>query len=76
MTVPRPPDLDLAITSGAISALRRRAAALRKRASGGVSVLDRRPVVLVVASESAHLFKIARQLDAIADSLLEAEGKR
>jgi len=69
----RPDTFDLAITSGAISALRRHASLLRKRASGSVTVLDRRPVVLVVASESAHLFKIARQLDAIAADL-EAEG--
>ena len=40
MNAPRPDNLDLAITSGAIVALRKRAAAIRKRAASGVTVID------------------------------------
>ena len=63
-----------AILTSSINALRRRAEALRKRASIGVVVLDcyRRPV-LVITSESATAFKIAKSWDAVASDL-EAEG--
>jgi hypothetical protein len=66
----RPADLDLAFSSGAIAALRKRAAAIRKRAVAGVTVVDGRgsPVV-IKSSEAAHLLDIARDLDAIADDL-------
>ena len=44
------------------------AAALRRRATDGVTVLDRNPVVLVVASESRAALNIARDWSAIADA--------
>jgi hypothetical protein len=55
--------------AGTIRALRRRAEALRARASVGVTILDRRPPVRIVTSESAHAFTIARDFDAIADAI-------
>ena len=72
MTSPRPDAFSIAITSGAIRALRRVAARLRQRAAPGVTIPDRHPDVTIVNSKSAHLFRIARDLDAIADDL-EAE---
>jgi hypothetical protein len=64
----RPEDLDLAFTSGAISALRKHAASIRRRAAGGVTVIDV-AFVVVRTSEAAHAFKIAADLDRIADDL-------
>jgi hypothetical protein len=66
--------LEHAITIAATRALRARAAVLRKRAAGGVTVVNcgDRPPVVVVASESAHALKIARDFDRIA-AALEAE---
>ena len=61
--------LESALVAGAIVALRNRAAKLRARASGGVTVLDRRPVVLVITSESATALRIAKSWDAIARDL-------
>jgi hypothetical protein len=52
MDAPCPDNLDLAITSGAIVALRKRAAAIRKRAASGVTVIDS-PFVVVKTSEAA-----------------------
>lgn len=52
MNAPRPDNLDLAITSGANVALRKRAAAIRKRAASGVTVIDS-PFVVVKTSEAA-----------------------
>ena len=48
----RSDDLDVAITSGAIVALRKRAAAIRKRAASGVTVINS-PFVVVKTSEAA-----------------------
>jgi hypothetical protein len=50
--------------------------ASRARASIGVTVVDRgrQPPVLVVASEAAHAFEIARDFDQIAADL-EAEER-
>jgi hypothetical protein len=67
--------LEAAIALGAVRALHRRADAIRARASVGVTILDRRPAVRIVTSESARAFKIARDFDAITDDL-EAEGSR
>jgi hypothetical protein len=64
---------ETAVLAGAINALRRRAAAIRARASVGVTVLDRRPPVRIVTSESACALRIAKDFDAIAD---EIEGSR
>jgi hypothetical protein len=60
--------LEAAIAEAAIRALRRRANAIRQRAAPGVTRLDRPPVV-IVTSESAHALRIARDFEAIADSL-------
>jgi hypothetical protein len=62
--------LEADILAGAVRALRRRAALLRKKAASGVTVVDgyRRPV-LIVTSESAHAFKIAKSFDEIAADL-------
>jgi hypothetical protein len=57
------------ILSGAINALRRRADAIRARASVYMTVLDRRPPVRIVTSESAHALRIAKDFDAIADAI-------
>jgi hypothetical protein len=64
--------LEDAIAAGAVAALRRRAAAIRVRASVGVTVLDRRPPVRIVSSESATALRIAKDFDRIADDLAEA----
>jgi hypothetical protein len=61
--------LERAITSGAIIALRKRAALIRQRAAGGVTIVGGPPMTIVKTSESAHAFKIATDLDAIADDL-------
>jgi hypothetical protein len=63
MTEPRPDAFSIAITSGAISALRKRAQAARDRAS------------TARASEAAVARRIALALDQIADDL-EGEGRR
>jgi hypothetical protein len=67
MTAPVDP-FESAMLSGAIRALRRRANAIRQRAAPGVTRLDRPPVV-IVTSESAHALRIAKDFEAIADSL-------
>ncbi len=65
--------IEAVIVAGAVQALRRRAQAIRKRASSGVTVFDGyRPVVVVLTSESAHAYRTARDFDSIA-SELEAE---
>jgi hypothetical protein len=64
-----------AILAGSIRALRGRAAALRARASVGVTLVDRgrqRPVI-VITSEAATSLRISKSWDAIADTL-EAEA--
>jgi hypothetical protein len=63
--------LEKDITEGALES----AANPRRPAQKGRSgvTLDREPPVVVVASEAATGFKIARDLDAIADAL-ETEG--
>jgi hypothetical protein len=61
--------LESALVAGAITALRNRAVALRKRATIGVTVLDRRPVVLVVTSEAAHALRVARDWEAVANEM-------
>jgi hypothetical protein len=66
-------ELEAAFTEGSIRALRRRAEVIRKRASVNVNVLDRSPPIIIVASDSAHAFKIARDWDRVA-AALEAEG--
>jgi len=60
--------LESAVLAGAVRALRRRAEAIRKRAAPGVTRLDRPPVV-IVTSESATSYKIAKDFDAIADAI-------
>jgi hypothetical protein len=70
--IPDSPSLELAFRHGAVRVLRRRAEALRKRASDGVIALDCTPAVIVLESESAHALRIARDWDRIA-SELEAE---
>jgi len=63
-------EAELAFLEGAVRALRRRAEAIRKKAALGVTSLDGyQPVVLVVDSKAAHLFRIARDWSAIADDL-------
>jgi hypothetical protein len=64
--------LEADVLSGAIRALRNRAAAIRKRAAPGVTRLDRPPGV-IVTSESATALRIAKDFDAIAAEL-EAEA--
>jgi len=56
--------------AAAARALRRRATALRKRAAPGVTVLDgyAKPV-LVIASETAHALRIARDWERVAREL-------
>jgi hypothetical protein len=49
-------------------ALRKRAAAIRSRAASGVTVIDV-PFTIVKTSEDAHAFKIASDLDRVADDL-------
>ncbi len=62
--------LEAAFLAGTISALRRRAEALRQRAQPGVTALDGyQPIVIVVASESATAIKIAKDFERIADEL-------
>jgi hypothetical protein len=63
---------EAAIAEAAIRALRRRANAIRQRAAPGVTRLDRPPVV-IITSESATALRIAKDFEAIADSL-EAEA--
>jgi hypothetical protein len=67
-------DLERAVTSGAIIALRKRAAAIRRRAASGVTVIDR-PFTITNSSESAQTLKIAADRDAIAADL-EGGGAR
>ena len=67
-----PDSLEHAIVAGAVGALRGRADLLRQRAAADVDVLDRVPVVLVVASEAVHALRAARDWDRIAAEL-EAE---
>jgi hypothetical protein len=64
---------EAALLAGAINALRNRAAAIRARASIGVTILDRRPPVVIVESKAAHLYRIARDLERVASDL-EAEA--
>jgi hypothetical protein len=75
LTAARPDDFDLAATSGAVKTLRRRAAAIRKRASSGVTVIDGPPMTIVKTSEATHAFRVAADLDAIADRLAGTEKK-
>jgi hypothetical protein len=63
--------LEAAIAAGAVAALRRRAEAIRARASVGVTILDR-PPVRILTSESATALRIAKDFDRIADVLAEA----
>jgi hypothetical protein len=63
MTSPHP--LEAEMLAGSIRALRKRAEALRARASDGVVILDCKPAVLIVESKAAHLYRIARDFDAI-----------
>jgi hypothetical protein len=63
---------EAAIAEAAIRALRRRANAIRQRAAPGVTVLDRRPPVRILTSESATALRIAKDFDRIADVLAEA----
>lgn len=65
--------LERAVPAGAVRALRRQADAVRKRASVGVVVLDRRPPVIIVDLKAAHLYRIARDLDRVGSDL-EAEA--
>jgi hypothetical protein len=65
--------LEAEIVTGAIRALRRRAEAIRERATPGVTILDRRPPVRIITSESATALRIAKDFDAIADAI-EAEA--
>ena len=67
--------LELAITGAVTKALRRRADAIRKRASPGITVLDRGPVVIIITSESATSLKIAKAFDEIGNDL-EADDRR
>jgi hypothetical protein len=67
--------LESAVLAGAIRALRNRAALVRARASDGVTVIDRRPPVIITESKAAHLYRIAADLDRVALEL-EAEGAR
>jgi hypothetical protein len=67
--------LEVDIPAGAVRALRRQAEAIRQRAAPGVTVLDRSPPVRILESKAAHLCRIARDLDLIADEI-EAEGSR
>ena len=73
MIAPDDDQLERAVLAGAVSALRRQAAAIRLKATAGVVVLDRNPPVIVLASECAHAFKVAKDFDRIADAL-EAEA--
>jgi hypothetical protein len=57
------------LRAAAARALRRRASLLRKAAADGVTVLDASPVVLIVKSDSAKKFQVARQWDRIAEAL-------
>jgi hypothetical protein len=66
---------EAAIAEAAISALRRRAEAIRQRAAPVVVLDGYRPAVRILESKAAHLHRIARDLDAIAAEL-EAEGER
>jgi hypothetical protein len=66
--------LEAAVLAGAINALRRRAAAIRKHAAPGIIVLDRSPPVVEITSESATSLKIAKSFDEIADDL-ETEAR-
>jgi hypothetical protein len=61
--------LEVAITAAAVRALRHRAEAIRKRASVGVTVLDRgrQRSVIQITSESATSLKIAKSFADIAD---------
>jgi len=53
MIAPRPDDLDIAVTSGAVTALRKLAARLRRRAAPSITVLDGPPMTIVRTSEAA-----------------------
>ncbi len=64
------PDLKRAFIAGAISALRRRAEALRARAALGKTVTN--AGVVIIASEAAHALRIARDWETLADELAEA----
>jgi hypothetical protein len=76
MSAALPLDLEAEILTGAVRALRRRAAAIRERAAPGVTRLESyRPPVVIVTSESAHALRIARDFYSLADSL-ESEVRR
>jgi hypothetical protein len=64
-----PDSFEAAFVAGAVRALRNRAAALKARASVGVTILDRRPPVRVVTSESATDLRIADSWESIADEM-------
>jgi hypothetical protein len=63
--------LEAEIVTGAIRALRRRAEAIRARASANITIIDR-PPVRILTSESATALRIAKDFDRIADDLAEA----
>jgi len=66
---------DGATAAKATIASGRRSEVLRKEAALGVDVLDRTPPVVVVKSESANAFRIAKVWDAIADELESEAGQ-
>jgi hypothetical protein len=65
--------LEAAIAAGTVAALRRCATAIRQRAAPVVVLDGYRPVVRIFESKAAHLHRIARDFDEIADAI-EAEG--
>jgi hypothetical protein len=66
--------LEAAFIVGTVAALRKRGAVLRRKAALGITVLaDRRPIVTIIASESAVSLKIADDFGRIANAI-EGEG--
>jgi hypothetical protein len=73
----RPPsdELEAAITGGAIAALNRRTAALRAKASVGITLVDgEHGSATIISSEAAESLKLAAGFEEIARNLRNGSG--
>jgi hypothetical protein len=66
-------DLATAFLAGAVAALRKRGAVLRRKAAPGVTVLD--SIVTIIASESAISLRLARDFENLAAELEREAGR-
>lgn len=75
MSAARPDALDLAVTSGAVTALRRVAERLRRKAAADVVVVDGPRMTIIKSPEASQAYRIARDLEAIAADLETGTGR-